>query len=96
LRILIPVTQEADQWETVTDQEQIQTLLRQQNIKHFGMAHGTPFTCKPLVKLNWEADSAEAEMLINGEMPESFQQIENKYTRRMPSWTSAHNVIYIP
>jgi ribonuclease HI len=82
-RILIPTSQGIDQWETVTDQEQMQNLLRQQNIKHFGLAHGTPFTCEPLIKLNWEANSKEADMLINGEMPEAFDQITNKYTRNL-------------
>jgi hypothetical protein len=37
-----------NEWEMVTHPETIHEMLRQRNIQHFGMAHGTPFTHDPL------------------------------------------------
>jgi hypothetical protein len=51
--ILKPAKQgSTNDWESVMQADQIMTHLRRQNIKHFGMAHGTPFTCEPLSTLN--------------------------------------------
>jgi hypothetical protein len=43
------------------------------------MAHGTPFTQTPLTKLNWSADSEEAEKLIKGETVQLFTLESKKH-----------------
>jgi hypothetical protein len=83
-RILIPASAtDGNEWEAVTHPDQIQEKLRQHNIQHFGMAHGTPFTCAPLTCLNWEADSPEAEQLLRGELPCPLVGLENKHLEKM-------------
>lgn len=77
--ILVPSKESAVQWETITQPDQIQELLQQRNIQHFGMAHGTPFTQTPLTKLNWSADSEEAEKLIKGETVQLFTLESKKH-----------------
>jgi ribonuclease HI len=82
--ILIPAEPgNGNDWETITQAEQVMSHIRQQNIKHFGMAHGTPFTLDPLSRINWEADSDEAEALINGEIHPNLGTITNSYVRRL-------------
>jgi hypothetical protein len=84
-RILIPAknSNENHGWETVTHPEAIHELLRKQNIQHFGMAHGTPFTRAPLTCLNWEANSNEAEQLISGQLPDALSNLDNKYLEKL-------------
>jgi hypothetical protein len=47
------------------------------------MAHGTPFTQAPLTCLNWEADSPEAEQLINRELPPTLRGLENEHLNKI-------------
>ena len=40
----------------------------ERNRRHFGQAHGTPFTIAPLADLiNWQADTDTAELILKGE-----------------------------
>jgi hypothetical protein len=83
-RLLIPADNDSkNEWETVTQPERIQDLLNQRNIQHFGMAQGTPFTQEPLTRLNWEADTLEAEQLIGGELPEAFHDLGNEHVTKL-------------
>jgi hypothetical protein len=45
--IMVP-GDEPDTWERIYDQTQITATLIERNKKHFGQAHGTPFTVSPL------------------------------------------------
>jgi hypothetical protein len=72
-----------NEWETITQAEQVMSHIQQQNIKHFGMAHGTPFTRDPLSRVNWEADSDKAEALINGEIHPNLDTITNSYIQKL-------------
>jgi hypothetical protein len=82
--ILIPADNNSkNEWQTVTQPERIQELLNYRNIHHFGMAQGTPFTQEPLTRLNWEADSLEAEQLIGGDLPEAFNNLGNEHVTKL-------------
>jgi hypothetical protein len=59
-------------WELIHDPEKLQNFIQQQNITHFGQAHGTPFTTPPLDKISWQANSKEAREILNGSIPVSF------------------------
>jgi hypothetical protein len=72
-----------NEWETVAHPETIHEMLRQRNIQHFGMAHGTPCTHAPLTRCNWEADFHESEQLIEGKLPDAFGNLKNKYLEKL-------------
>jgi hypothetical protein len=60
-------------WEMIHDQQRLQEFLLKRNIVHFQQAHGTPFTTEPLVKLDWNASSSEANAILHGQIPTEFQ-----------------------
>ena len=55
-------------YRTVHDQQEIETLLIERNIAHFGQAQGSPFTVSPLVdKLGYKGTNNYAHKIIQGE-----------------------------
>jgi hypothetical protein len=62
-----------EDWEMIHDQQRLKDFLIKRNIVHFRQAHGTPFTIAPLNKLDWNASSKEAELLLNGQIPDDFK-----------------------
>jgi len=58
---------ECEHWRTVDTPLEIQKYLLQRNKKHYGQAHGTPFTIPPLsVHFDWQGNSAEVELTLEG------------------------------
>jgi hypothetical protein len=52
----------------LTIPSEIEYYLMERNRRHFGQAHGTPFTIAPLADLiNWQADTNAAELILKGE-----------------------------
>jgi hypothetical protein len=90
--VLVPKDFNADQypydpdnvkeWEPIHEQSEMQTFIQQRNIAHFGQAHGTPFTVKPLNQISWEADSVEAQEILEGSIPISLLNTD-EYTRKI-------------
>jgi hypothetical protein len=60
-------------WEMIHDQDCLKECLLQQNMTHFGQAHGTPYTIQPLNRLDWNSTSQEAESLLNGAVPAELE-----------------------
>lgn len=67
--IMVP-GDEPDTWERIYDQTQITATLIERNKKHFGQAHGTPFTVSPLQNwLGYHGTSQLADAVLRGEIP---------------------------
>ncbi len=56
------------EWEEITEPEEIERQVIQQNIKHFGQANNTPFTMEPLRSMQQLADPM-AQDISRGEVP---------------------------
>jgi hypothetical protein len=51
----------------LTIPSEIEYYLMERNRRHFGQAHGTPFTQAPLAELlNWQANTETAELILEG------------------------------
>jgi hypothetical protein len=59
-------------WEHVHDHDAVQMYIKTRNLQHFGQAHRTPFTVDPRNKINWQADSIEANEILSGVVPMQF------------------------
>jgi hypothetical protein len=70
------------EWESIHDQEKLQEFIQKRNITHFGQAHGTPFTIAPLNKIDWAANSPEANEILNGTVPLSLLT-DDDYTTKV-------------
>jgi hypothetical protein len=64
--------EEIKEWEPVHEQEILQEFIQKRNIIHFGQAQGTPFTEPPLNKIDWPAESVEAQEILKGSIPVSI------------------------
>jgi hypothetical protein len=80
------------EWESIHDHDELQSFIQHRNIKHFGQAHGTPFTVPPLDKIQWQADSIEAQEIINGSVPIEFLS-ENPYTERILQYIAKRDTL---
>lgn len=67
----------------IHDHGLLQKYLLQRNMKHFGQAHGTPFTTPPLDQLDWEARNEAATRLLKGEIPLELYASENPFVREV-------------
>jgi hypothetical protein len=55
-------------WKTIDDPSEMEFYLQMRNRRHFGQAHGTPFTVSPLSQdINWSATSPDSEKILSGE-----------------------------
>jgi hypothetical protein len=64
--IMVP-GDEPDTWERIYDQTQITAILIERNKKHFGQAHGTPFTVSPLQNwLGYHGTSTSSDAVLRG------------------------------
>ena len=55
-------------WQTIDVPDEIVKHLQARNRKHFGQAHGTPFTCEPLNNdLGFCGDGPGADAILNGQ-----------------------------
>ena len=62
----------ATNWTTITDPEEVIARLIHRNVKHFGSAHGTPFTVPPLSDtFDWEVQSTQHSNTLHGNPPQS-------------------------
>ena len=72
-RIEIPVPEDQDpkscnQWQTIDIPSDVLMHLQTRNRRHFGQAHGTPFTIPPLSEdFGYCGDTLEAEALLDGD-----------------------------
>jgi hypothetical protein len=67
--IMIP-GDEPDTWQHIFDPNKITELLIKRNKKHFGQAHGTPFTVEPLSNwVGWHGTSDSAAEILQGDLP---------------------------
>ena len=72
-RIEIPVHPHDDpktcqDWQTIDVPDEIVQHLQARNRKHFGQAHGTPFTCEPLNNaLGFCGDGPGADAILSGQ-----------------------------
>jgi hypothetical protein len=64
--------EQINDWSMIHDHKLVQQFLLQRNVKHFGQAHGTPFTIPPLTALDWGACSPTAQQLLHGEIQQSM------------------------
>ena len=55
--------------ETLYDRTTVEEAILQRNKRHFNQCAGTPFTIGELRKLNWAADSASADDILQGTAP---------------------------
>ena len=54
-------------WKTITNPDDIEYYIRIRNRGHFGQAHGTPFTERPLLdEINWAADTITSSEILQG------------------------------
>ena len=61
----------ATNWTTITDPEEVIARLIHRNVKHFGSAHGTPFTVPPLSDtFDWEVQSTQHSNTLHGNPPQ--------------------------
>jgi hypothetical protein len=75
--------QHVEEWEPIHDPAKLQEYIQHRNIQHFGQADGTPFTTPPLdSKLQWHADTIEAQEIMEGTVPLAFVT-ENPYTKKV-------------
>lgn len=51
---------------TIFDRFELETTILERNQRHFNQCAGTPFTSGALRRLNWAADSLDADMLLDG------------------------------
>jgi hypothetical protein len=65
-----------NKWTMIHEPDLLQKYITQRNIKHFGQAHGSPFTIPPLTEINWTATSLSAEEIINGQVPAHLSHID--------------------
>jgi hypothetical protein len=79
-------------WEQIHDPEMIQTLVQRRNITHFGQAHGTPFTKAPLTAINWQADTMEAQEILEGSIPTTLLT-ENQYVNKIINYISQRETL---
>jgi hypothetical protein len=55
-------------WKTIDDPSEMEFYLQMRNRRHFGQAHGTPFTVSPLSQdINWSATSPDSEKILSGD-----------------------------
>ena len=72
-RLEVPVDPNDDprkctKWKIIDIPTDILAHLQQRNRKHFGQAHGSPFTISPLQEdLGFHGDTVQAEMILRGE-----------------------------
>lgn len=72
-RIEIPVHPCEDpktctEWQTIDVPDEIVHHLQARNLKHFGQAHGTPFTCEPLITdIGFCGDGLGTEEILQGQ-----------------------------
>jgi hypothetical protein len=73
--IIVP-GKEPETWDRIYDQNQITITLIERNQKHFGQAHGTPFTVSPLKNwLGYHGTSISADAVLRGELaPDELAQ----------------------
>jgi hypothetical protein len=69
-------------WERIHDHEKLQSYLQHRNLVHFGQAQGTPFTVPPLDRLTWQANSLEANEILQGAIPTEFLT-DNPYVNKV-------------
>ena len=80
---------QASSWECITDPEEVTSRLFRRNVKHFGSAHGTPFTIPPLSTMyDWSAKSPYHHQTIQGNPPSTddplLSQLLSWLTSRVP------------
>jgi hypothetical protein len=57
-----------DDWQTIDVPDEIVHHIQARNRKHFGQAHGTPFTCEPLkTEMGFCGDGPGSEALLQGQ-----------------------------
>jgi hypothetical protein len=69
-------------WERIHDHKKLQSYLQHRNLVHFGQAQGTPFTVPPLDRLTWQANSLEANEILQGAIPTEFLT-DNPYVNKV-------------
>ena len=75
---------QATSWSKITDPEEITHRLISRNTKHFGTAHGTPFTVPPLsTDLNWSATSPTHQHILQGTFSPYDDPLTNKLLDRL-------------
>ena len=58
-------------WQTVSNPKEIEKYLLMRNQRHFGQAHGTPFTTQQFTtRFNWTGDSSSVEAVLRGQFLE--------------------------
>jgi len=80
------------EWESIHDPALIEEFLLARNKTHFGQAHGTPFTTKPLDAIGAAADTAISEAILQGNIPNTLTSVDpsaldilNKIADRIPA-----------
>ena len=64
------IPKEAANWIEIHNPREIEYYLLLRNRRHFGQAHGTPFTTPSFTtKFNWAAETSMAEMVLKGDFP---------------------------
>ena len=80
---------EATSWTCLTDPEEVTNQLFQRNIKHFGSAHGTPFTVPPLsTQYDWAAQSPYHTQTLNNNPPYTDDPLLSKLLSHLHSRVS--------
>ena len=84
-RIEVPVHPDQEpktchEWQTIDIPSEVLQHLQSRNRRHFGQAHGTPFTIPPLSDdLGFCADTSEVEALLDGTY--DYNKVEDRATR---------------
>lgn len=87
--LLVPEDQQDDpntcqNWKQVDMPRDIESCLFQRNRKHFGKAHGTPFTVEPLqTEINFEANTTTCELILDGTCEGDHEELVNNLLKHL-------------